>query len=90
MALTATAARAAASARVSRYAPGAPTAITDAATDLLTDYLLAMGRAEGVNFGDQSTTYAAADVLAMRGSGAAELLAAWRRPRGRLLVTADD
>ena len=90
--VTATQATSAAESTVDRFAPDAPDAIKLVAVNRLARWYQSFP-ADGstnVSFGDQSSgTMQAGAVDALRGSGAAGLLAPWRTPRARK-VTADD
>ena len=89
MALTVAQAEAAARALVTRYAPDAPTDVVTAAVDLLRQAIrLPVGVTEAT-YSDQQVSYegrAGADLL--RRSGAASLLASYRRPRARVIEEA--
>ena len=90
--VTTTQALAAAKATVDRFASGAPDAIKLVATNRLATWYqrFPADGSTNIGFSDQSVaTMQAGAVDALRGSGAAGLLAAWRRPRSRK-VTADD
>ena len=91
--VTATQATAAAEATVDRFAPDAPDAIKLVAVARLAGWYRSFPSdgSTSVSFGDQSTaTMQAGAVDALRGSGAAGLLAAWRRPRARAVKADDD
>ena len=91
MALTAAEALAAATEAVASYAPDAPAAIRTAAIGRLTDWIerFPADGSTAVGYDGQSlSTMQAGTVDALRASGAAELLAPWRRPRGRVIEAA--
>ena len=90
--VTTTQALAAAEATVDRFAPDAPDAIKTVAVNRLATWYqrFPADGSTNVGFNDQSlSTMQAGAVDALRGSGAAGLLAPWRTPRARK-VTADD
>ena len=90
--VTAVQATAAAEATVDRFAPDAPDAIKIVAVNRLARWYESCP-ADGttsVSFGDQTlATMKAGTVGALKGSGAAEILAPWRAPRARV-VAPDD
>ena len=84
--VTATQATAAAEAMVDRFAPDAPDAIKLVATNRLATWYqrFPADGSTSASFSDQTlATIAPGTVDALKGSGAAELLAPWRRPRAR-------
>ena len=90
--VTTTQALAAAEATVDRFASGAPDAIKTVAVNRLANWYqrFPADGSTSVSFSDQTiATAAPGTVDALRGSGAAGLLAPWRTPRARK-VTADD
>ena len=91
--VTATQATAAAEATVDRFAPDAPDAIKLVAVNRLARWYQSFP-ADGstnVSFSDQSTaTMQAGAVDALRGSGAAGILAPWRSPRARPVAPDDE
>ena len=89
MALSNQQAETAARALVTRYAPDAPTEVVTAAMDLLRQAIRLPVGVEEAAFSDQTVHYegrAGADLL--RRSGAASLLASYRRPRARVIEAA--
>ena len=91
MAVITTAQRAALSAEVLRYAPGAPAELVAVAADLVIAHVQALPATEkAVRFADQDVEYWAPGQMAavIRMSGAAALLASWRRPRARAIEAA--
>ena len=90
--ITTAQALAAAEATVDRFAPDAPDAIKLVAANRLATWYKS-APADGstsVSFGDQTVaTLKAGTVGALTGSGALELLAAWRKPRARPVATDD-
>ena len=76
-----------ASALVTKYAPAAPDAISNEAVVRCAAYLAehpaAAIRREGI--GDIDTSFAPANLSALRHSGASALLSSWRRRRGGIV-----
>ena len=90
--VTTTQALAAAEATVDRFARGAPSVIKTVAVNRLANWYqrFPADGSTSASFSDQTlATAAPGTVDALRGSGAAGLLAPWRTPRARK-VTADD
>ena len=86
-AVTTAQAAAAAAAIIDRWAPDVPADVRTVAVARLSSWLERFpdsGTLQ-VSLGSQSVSHAPAVTAALRGSGAAELLAPWRRPRARAL-----
>ena len=86
MALTAAEAEAAAEAMVDDYCTTPPAEVRTAAIARLSEYIRTSppDGTTATSLGDQSTSWKPSSV-AMRDSGASQILAPWRRPRARLI-----
>ncbi len=85
MAVSESDARAAAVEIVTNYAPGAPADVRTAAVAMLVDSMLDPPYENDVQFDDQQVSTHNLGPAHIRRSGAASLLAPWRRPRARVI-----
>ena len=88
MALTEEQASATATEWVTRYAPGAPASVQEAAVELLANTLRTHTAVSNVEFADERVAYHDWGPSAIRRSGALPLLAPWRRVRARAIEAA--
>ena len=79
---------AAARAVVDHYAPGAPEDVRTAAVSLMCDSLRDPPYENDVQFSDQQVSSHNLGANLLRRSGAASMLAQWRRPRARVIIEA--
>ena len=91
MALTAAEALAAATAQVDHYCTDPPAAVRTAAIGRLANYLqrYPSDGVSSISHADQTASWQKNELAgALHASGAAALLSAWRRPRGRIIEAA--